>query len=163
MSRHGAQTIKPSASATKSYLLSLNALGGIFALERKSAWRKLAGADQQWTNGPFDAQLNSNPTYAMVSLSAFVHFVVSVVTGLLAYALLYPLPERAFQPNWDHTDDTGKPYEAKTAIRATKSRPSFSMRNVALSWRVFRPMDSLIHLTLGAEQERRIAGLCQPR
>lgn len=95
-------------------------LGRIFAIEASDAWAKIAGADAQFRKKPMPHGLRTNPTYAQASLTAFLHACLTMVTAMQAYALLYPLPPKAFEPGWDGRNPDGSSYDPAAAIAATR-------------------------------------------
>lgn len=118
------RALKTRPGLTREHVLDeRQGLGRIFAIEASDAWSKLAGADAQYRKKPMDHGLRTNPTYAQASLTAFLHACLTMVTAMQAYALLYPLPPKAFEPGWDGKNPDGSAYDPIAAIKATRGVP----------------------------------------
>jgi VHL beta domain len=115
------RAIKTRPGLTREHILDgQQGLGQIFAIEASDTWRKLAGADVAYKDMPLDLGFQQNPYYYQATLTAFLHATVTMLTAMQAYAFLYPLPPKAFEPDWDGTNPDGTPYNPIQAIRATK-------------------------------------------
>lgn len=117
------KALKTRPGLTKEHVLDKQqGLGQIFTIEASDTWRKLAGANNEYRNQTIEAELQHNPSYAQATLTAFLHAAVTMLTAMQAYAFLYPLPPKAFEPGWDGKNPDGTPYDPIQAIRATKGQ-----------------------------------------
>ena len=117
------KALKTRPGLTKEYVLDKQqGLGQIFAIEASDTWRKLAGANDEYRHKTIEAELQQNPSYAQATVTAFLHAAVTMITAMQAYAFLYPLPPKAFEPGWDGTNPDGTPYNPIQAIQATKGQ-----------------------------------------
>jgi hypothetical protein len=113
--------IRTGNSLTKDYVLGSEGLGAVFALIDSEAWGRIQSADGSPAGRTLDAMLHRNPNYAQATVSVYLHVLLTVVNGLLAYAFIYGLPERALHSGWDGTNDDGSRYDPLTALVASRT------------------------------------------